>query len=52
MVKLEYEAYFYAGRIVNSYQEDINTIQPSYDFAMYKGPDGTVKDEIDWKKTK
>lgn len=48
----EYEAYFYAGRIVNSYQEDTNTIRPSYDFAMYKVPNGTVKDEIDWKKTK
>ena len=46
----KYEAYFYAGSIVNTYQADTNTIRPSFDFAMFKVPDGTVKDEIDWEK--
>ncbi|XP_012559505.2 uncharacterized protein LOC105845858 [Hydra vulgaris] len=43
-----YDAYFYAGGIVNTYQEDTNTIRPSFDFAMFKVPNGTVKDKINW----
>jgi hypothetical protein len=46
----EYDAYFYAGGIVNTYQSDTNTMRPSYDFAMFKVPNGTVKDTIDWDK--
>ena len=46
----EYDAYFYAGGIVNVYQDDTNTIRPNFDFAMFKVPDGTVKDKIDWNK--
>lgn len=44
----EYDAYFYAGGIVNTYDESTNTIRPSFDFAMFEMPKGTVKDEIDW----
>ncbi|CAH6419317.1 Domain of unknown function (DUF4419)-containing protein [uncultured virus] len=44
----EYDAYFYAGGIVNCYDEITNTINPSFDFAMFEMPEGTVKDEIDW----
>ena len=46
----EYDAYFYAGSIVNTYQVDTNIIRPSFDFAMFKVPNGTVKDGIDWAK--
>jgi len=46
----EYDAYFYAGSIVNTYQADTNTIRPSFDFAMFKVPNGTVTDVIDWMK--
>ena len=35
---------------VNVYQDDTNTIRPNFDFAMFKVPDGTVKDKIDWNK--
>ena len=45
-----YDAYFYAGGIVNTYQQDTNSISPSFDFALFKVPFGTVKDTIDWTK--
>jgi hypothetical protein len=44
----EYDAYFYAGGIVNKYDKATNTISPSFDFAMFEVPKGTVKDKIDW----
>lgn len=47
----EYDAYFYAGGIVNIYDESSNTLRPSFDFAMFEVPKGTVQDEIDWNDT-
>lgn len=44
----EYDAYFYAGGIVNMYDDTTNVMRPSFDFAMYEMPKGTVPDEIDW----
>lgn len=44
----EYEVFFYAGGIVNSYDTTTNTICPSYDFAMFQVPKGTIADEMDW----
>jgi len=43
-----YDAFFYAGGMVNTYDIETNMIRPSFDFAMFKMPDGTVKDNIDW----
>ena len=47
----EYEAYFYAGGIVNRFYATENTMTPSFDFAVFKVPDGTISDRIDWTKT-
>lgn len=44
---VEYEAYFYAGGMVNIYDKDTNTIRPSYDFAMLAIPQISNSDEID-----
>jgi len=45
-----YEAYMYAGGIVNTYDPTTNTLRPSFDFAMFSVPDGTLaaKDKVDW----
>lgn len=43
----EYDAYFYAGGIVNTYDDINNTLRPSFDFAMFEVTKGTVPDEID-----
>jgi len=33
---------------VNIYHKSTNILRPSFDFAMFRVPDGTVKDQIDW----
>lgn len=47
----EYDICFYAGGIVSTYDANTNTMRPSFDFAMFKMPDGTIKDKIDWMDT-
>lgn len=46
----EYNAYFYAGGIVNRYDVTTNVMTPSFDFAMFEVPKGTVPDEINWNQ--
>ncbi len=48
----EYDSYFYAGGIVNRYDSATNTLRPSFDFAMFEMPPGTIgkEDNIDWNK--
>lgn len=48
----EYDTMMYAGGIVNTYQSNTNTIRPSFDFAMFKVPDGTIKDKVNWNTNK
>lgn len=39
---IEYDAYFYAGSIVNT----TNTLRSSFDFALFEVPTGIVSHEI------
>jgi len=46
---IEYEAYFYAGGIVSTYDRGTNTIRPSFDYALFRVPDHTFQNsQIDW----